>query len=108
MANESSPEEATRIKTLLNGTPAQIEEVVQYWAEHTPMYNSMLRTSISPTIVNAGSRVNIIPSDATATLDVRMLPDEDPEQFVHELRRVINDPAIDIKIALYEEKVAHS
>jgi len=104
MANESSPEEATRIKTLLNGTPAQIEEVVQYWAEHTPMYNSMLRTSISPTIVNAGSRVNIIPSDATATLDVRMLPDEDPEQFVHELRRVINDPAIDIKIVEFDGK----
>ncbi|HKQ39460.1 MAG TPA: M20/M25/M40 family metallo-hydrolase [Verrucomicrobiae bacterium] len=60
------------------------------------MYNSMLRTSISPTIFKAGFRQNVIPGDALATLDVRALPDEDMTNFVHMLREVINDPAVEV------------
>ena len=37
----------------------------------------MLRTSVSPNIIQAGYRINVIPSEAKATLDVRLLPDED-------------------------------
>ena len=54
----------------------------------------MMRTSISPTIIDAGYRINVIPSEAKAQLDVRMLPDENPEQFLAELTRVINDKAV--------------
>lgn len=60
------------------------------------MYNSMLRTSISPTIIKGGFRNNVIPGDALATLDVRALPDEDMTNFVHTLREVINDPAVEV------------
>jgi len=60
------------------------------------MYNSMLRTSISPTIFKAGFRQNVIPGDALATLDVRALPDEDMTNFVKLLREVINDPAVEV------------
>ena len=38
----------------------------------------MLRTSVSPNIFRAAIASNVIPSEAKATLDVRMLPDEDP------------------------------
>ena len=41
----------------------------------------MLRTSVSPNIFAGGYRSNVIPSEAKATLDVRMLPDEDPARF---------------------------
>jgi acetylornithine deacetylase/succinyl-diaminopimelate desuccinylase-like protein len=57
--------------------------------------NSMLRTSISPTIVKGGFRSNVIPGDAEATLDIRALPDEDMGEFPAMLRRVINDPAVE-------------
>ena len=60
------------------------------------MYNSMLRTSISPTIFKAGFRNNVIPGDALATLDVRALPDENMTNFVQLLREVIDDPAVEI------------
>jgi len=59
-------------------------------------YNSMLRTSITPTIIEGGFRNNVIPADAVATLDVRAVPDEQMDAFVAELRRIINDPAVDI------------
>jgi acetylornithine deacetylase/succinyl-diaminopimelate desuccinylase-like protein len=62
-------------------------------------YNSMLRTSVSPTVIKGGFRFNVIPADATATLDVRFLPDEDQEGFAGILRKVIDDPAIEIALA---------
>lgn len=58
--------------------------------------NSMLRTSISPNIIKGGFRVNVIPGDALATLDVRSLPDEDMDLFLEMMRKVINDPTIEI------------
>ncbi len=64
-----------------------------------PSYNSMLRTSISPNIIRSGFRYNVIPADATATLDVRWLPDENVEEFIATLKRIINDPAIEITLA---------
>ena len=59
-----------------------------------PGYASMLRTSISPTMIAGGYRINVIPSEARATLDVRMLPDENPDQFLAAMTRVINDPSV--------------
>jgi len=59
-------------------------------------YNSMLRTSISPTIIRGGFRNNVIPGDALATLDVRALPDEDMDRFASTLRELINDPAVEV------------
>jgi acetylornithine deacetylase/succinyl-diaminopimelate desuccinylase-like protein len=59
-------------------------------------YNSMLRTSISPTVLKGGFRTNVIPGDALATLDVRALPDEDMDAFVKTLERVIDDPLVTV------------
>jgi acetylornithine deacetylase/succinyl-diaminopimelate desuccinylase-like protein len=59
-------------------------------------HNSMLRTSISPTIFRAGFRSNVIPGDAEATLDVRAVPDEDMDKLVEDLTRLIDDPLVQI------------
>jgi acetylornithine deacetylase/succinyl-diaminopimelate desuccinylase-like protein len=60
------------------------------------VYNSMLRTSISPNIIKGGFRINVIPGDAEASLDVRALPGEDMDKLVRDLKALVNDPAIDI------------
>jgi len=57
----------------------------------------MLRTSVSPNIFQGGYRSNVIPSEAKATLDVRALPDENPQQFLERVKQVINDPAVDAR-----------
>ena len=59
-------------------------------------YNSMLRTSITPTIIQGGFRNNVIPAEAEATFDIRALPDENINDFLAELRRVIDDPAVEV------------
>ncbi|MFO0745414.1 MAG: M20/M25/M40 family metallo-hydrolase [Myxococcota bacterium] len=53
--------------------------------------NAMLRNTVSPTMVRAGSKVNVIPSRATATLDGRMLPGQTVEGFLAEVRKVVGD-----------------
>ena len=59
-------------------------------------YNSMLRTSIVPTVIKGGFRNNVIPGDAMATLDVRALPDENMTNLVETLRELINDPLVEV------------
>jgi len=61
-------------------------------------YNSMLRTTISPTIFNAGYRINVIPGEAEAQLDIRILPDEDLDALEATLRSVIADPAVEVSV----------
>lgn len=64
--------------------------------ETEPAYYSMLRTSLVPTIIKGGFRVNVIPADAEATLDVRALPDENMDALKASLAKLINDPAVEI------------
>jgi acetylornithine deacetylase/succinyl-diaminopimelate desuccinylase-like protein len=94
LAGLSSPEEAARYNALFD--PAKSAAAREYLAENEPGHYSMLHTSISPNIITGGFQVNVIPSEATATLDIRALPDEDMPKFFELMKRVINDPAIDI------------
>jgi acetylornithine deacetylase/succinyl-diaminopimelate desuccinylase-like protein len=94
MATVSSPEEAARFKGLFDSEKAPA--VREYLAEHDPVSYSMLHTSISPNIIQGGYQVNVIPSEAEATLDIRALPDESIEAFYDMMRKVINDPSIEV------------
>ena len=66
----------------------------------------MLRTSVSPNIFQGGYRSNVIPSEAVATLDVRMLPDEDPQAFLEQIKRVVNDPAVEVAFSAQDTRPA--
>ncbi len=94
MAEISPAPEAARYRALLNPSSADAAAADAYFADSNPAYSSMMRTSISPTIIEGGYRINVIPSEARATLDVRMLPDEVPAQFLASVNRVINDPLV--------------
>jgi acetylornithine deacetylase/succinyl-diaminopimelate desuccinylase-like protein len=55
------------------------------------IYNAMLRDTISLTILQAGSKSNVIPSEATATLDCRLLPGSSKENFLKEIKKRLGD-----------------
>lgn len=90
----STPEEGARYNALFN--PQKAAAAREYLAEHEPGNYSMLHTSISPNIIKAGYQINVIPSDAEATLDVRALPDEKMPEFLEMMRKVIDDPSVDV------------
>jgi acetylornithine deacetylase/succinyl-diaminopimelate desuccinylase-like protein len=94
LATLSTPEEAQRYNGIVN--PAKAAQIQEYFAEHEPRHHSMLRTSISPNMIKAGYRVNVIPSEAEATLDIRAFPTEDMNELLAEMKKVINDPAVEI------------
>jgi acetylornithine deacetylase/succinyl-diaminopimelate desuccinylase-like protein len=94
LATISVPEQAERYRNIVN--PSRRAEIENYFAKYELGHNSILRTSISPTMMKAGFRTNVIPSEADAYLDIRALPDEDMEKFAAELRRVIADPKVDV------------
>jgi acetylornithine deacetylase/succinyl-diaminopimelate desuccinylase-like protein len=94
MATVASPEEAARFKGLFDAQKAPA--IREYLAEHDPISYSMLHTSISPNIIQGGYQVNVIPSQAEATLDIRALPDENIGAFYDLMRKVINDPVVEV------------
>ena len=97
LADISPPEEAARYRAVLD--PARINEVDAWFRKNEPRHASMLRTSVSPNIIQAGYRINVIPSEAIAQLDVRGLQDEKMPAFLDMIRKVVDDPAIEVRMA---------
>ncbi len=97
LAELCPPEEAFLLRHLEDPelSPLVQEKLrTSYGAHH-----AMLRTTLTPTMFKAGFRINVIPGDALAHIDCRALPDEDMAALAQTLRRVINDPAIEVVVA---------
>jgi len=58
--------------------------------------NAMLRNTIALTMINSGYKTNIIPEKAMASLDIRLLPATDPDEFISSLKSIINDDRVEI------------
>lgn len=99
LAAISTPEEGDRYRAVLSPDPDVSGPADAYFRANEPRHASMLRSSISPTIFQAGYRVNVIPSEATATLDVRVHPDEDPDALLEQVTKVIDDRSVEVKWA---------
>jgi acetylornithine deacetylase/succinyl-diaminopimelate desuccinylase-like protein len=54
---------------------------------------AMLRNTVTPTMLHAGSQINVIPSVAEASVDGRNLPGWTPQMVLEELRSVIGSDA---------------
>jgi acetylornithine deacetylase/succinyl-diaminopimelate desuccinylase-like protein len=97
LAGISPPQDAARYRAVLDPGSQAASEAADSFARTQPRFASMLRSSISPTMVQGGYRVNVIPSEAKATLDVRLVPDDDPADFLAAVRKVVNDPAVRVE-----------
>jgi acetylornithine deacetylase/succinyl-diaminopimelate desuccinylase-like protein len=78
--------------------PDRGEHAMRVVSDANPMWNAMVRDTISPTMLAAGVRANVIPSEATATLNVRLLPGNTSTALVADLNKLVNDPAVKIEI----------
>ena len=97
LATLSPPDVARHYRGVLSSDSAARRAADDWLYENEPRHSSMLRTSVSPNIIAGGYRSNVIPSEARATLDVRMLPDEDPDRFLEEMKKVVNDPSVEVR-----------
>jgi acetylornithine deacetylase/succinyl-diaminopimelate desuccinylase-like protein len=62
-------------------------------------FGAMLHFSLSPTMLNAGIKINVIPNVAEAQLDGRRVPGETAEKVFARLRKIVDDPAVTVEPA---------
>ena len=96
LASISPADAAARYLQVLDPDRASASD--EYFLSNEPRHASMLRSSLSPNIFDAGYRINVIPSEARASVDFRALPDENIPEFLDEIRRVVNDPAVEVSL----------
>jgi acetylornithine deacetylase/succinyl-diaminopimelate desuccinylase-like protein len=79
----------------------------QEQVEHDESLNFLLRDTISLTMLGGSGQTNVIPPEAWANLDVRILPGGDPKGVAETLRKVVNDPNVTIEPLESEFRVAN-
>jgi len=94
--SETASEPArSRLRALLDVT--RTDAVLDTMGEESSRFDPILHHTINATIVRAGEKINVIPSEANVDLDGRMLPGFEPEEFVAEVRQVVGQaPEIEI------------
>jgi len=92
-----TPEVREAIEGVLSEDPARAARAAREMGPFS-FYSSLLRDTVVPTMISAGVRENVVPSRACLNLNVRLLPDTDPEDFLDELREVVGDPTVEIEV----------
>ena len=64
----------------------------------SPLWNAMLRDTIAPTILTAGMANNVIPAEARANLNVRLLPGDSINTVLNDLNKLVNDPLVKLEV----------
>jgi acetylornithine deacetylase/succinyl-diaminopimelate desuccinylase-like protein len=101
-------EPPARAKQFLNMKEAIQDRKFQDEIERDESLNFLLRDTISLTMMGGSEQTNVIPPDAWANLDVRLLPGEDSQQFLESIRRVVADPDVTVQPLNPEFRVANS
>lgn len=74
------------------------DHAARWVSDANPVWNSMLRDTISPTMLQAGIRQNVIPPDARAVLNIRLLPGNTVSPLLAKLQTLVNDPEIQFEV----------
>ena len=77
--------------------PATSSATANEIRKRDPEIHAMLRTTVSATMLSAGTKINVIPNVAEAQLDARRLPTETHEEIFARFRKIIDDPAVTIE-----------
>ena len=62
-----------------------------------PFYAALTRNACSITMLEGSAKINVVPTEASAQIDCRLLPDQDHAAFIAELTQLFNDPGIRIE-----------
>ena len=99
LAKTSAPPLSEYFRTLAEGTDPEAVAKADREISRDPLLHAIMRNTIAPVLMNAGFRSNVIPSSAEATINVRIIPGTDRNDILHDLRSVIDDPHVDVKLS---------
>jgi len=72
-----------------------------------PIYNAMVRDTVVLTVLQGGSKANVIPSESSATFDCRLIPGTSKEEFLKEIKRRLGD-GVEIKALAESQSILPS
>jgi len=70
------------------------DHAARWISSASPFWNAMLRDTIAPTMLQAGIRNNVVPSEARGVVNIRLLPENRLEPLLGKLTQLVNDPQI--------------
>jgi len=94
MAPYEPPEEAREYRNIRKAIE---DKKFQQDVEKDESLNFLLRDTISLTMMGGSEQTNVIPPEAWANLDVRILPGGDPKALLEAIRRVVDDPNVSVE-----------
>jgi acetylornithine deacetylase/succinyl-diaminopimelate desuccinylase-like protein len=94
MAPYEPPEEAREYRNIRKAIE---DKKFQQDVEKDESLNFLLRDTISLTMMGGSEQTNVIPPEAWANLDVRILPGGNPKALLAEIRRVVDDPNVTVE-----------
>lgn len=92
-----NPNEARAMADVSSGVASRVARGAAVLAR-VPVFNAVLRAGISPTMVSAGVRHNVIPAEAQATLNIRTLPGESLTRLLAALKRAVGDRLVEMAV----------
>lgn len=91
-------DEETRKWLQALGSADRGDHAARWVSDSNPSWNAMLRDTATPTMMMAGIRQNVVPSEARGVVNVRLLPGNQLEPLVTKLKQLVNDPAVRIEV----------
>jgi acetylornithine deacetylase/succinyl-diaminopimelate desuccinylase-like protein len=88
---DRGPRELMDLRTALHDPAFSREFLAQ------PEQNAWVRDTITPTVLAASNKTNVIPSSASAELDCRLLPGDTPAAMIKTLSKLIDDDHVRIQ-----------
>jgi acetylornithine deacetylase/succinyl-diaminopimelate desuccinylase-like protein len=79
--------------------PERLELAMNHLGDMNPAWGAMLHDTIVPTMLDAGVRVNVIPSEAHGNLNIRLMPGDSIHDIIAQLTKTVADSQISFDIA---------
>ena len=67
------------------------------WFMSDPAAAALVRNTIAPTVISAGTKTNVVPAEASAEVDARLLPGHDCDRFLSEVRGKIGSADVRVE-----------
>jgi acetylornithine deacetylase/succinyl-diaminopimelate desuccinylase-like protein len=76
------------------GSPDRGDHAARWISDANPVWNATLRDTVTPTMLQAGIRQNVVPSEARGVLNIRLLPGNSLDALLGKLQLLVNDPQV--------------
>lgn len=98
LSETASPEWAEAYADIANAV--QDPEFLTKLQADSPFLHALTRDTCSITRMQGSGKINVVPPEAWAELDCRILPDRPSEIFVNELRELIRDTGVQVDVIM--------